>query len=87
MFTHVDSKLAQVLYIKFDEYMWKRGMFPPAEKNGSILVDPWSQTGLFSTPFDQVSDESSSILLRVVSRPSNCLENEDVEVDIMLSRP
>lgn len=41
------------MYVDFDEPFWKRGKFPPAEKNGSVLVDPWSQTGRVSTPFDE----------------------------------
>ena len=82
LFTHVDSKLAQVMYVNFDEPMWKRGQFPPAEKNGSVLVDPWSQTGVDSTPFDQVSSPSS--LVRSSFEPS--AGGKAVVVDIVSGR-
>lgn len=43
----------QVLYTNFQEPLWKRGNFPIASQNGSRYIDPWSQTGHPSTPFDQ----------------------------------
>ena len=51
--TYLDSRLLHILYTKFDEPLWRRGKFPPADSNGTRLVDPWSQTGRYSTPFDQ----------------------------------
>ncbi|KAI5851551.1 concanavalin A-like lectin/glucanase domain-containing protein [Morchella snyderi] len=53
IFTYVDSRLLQVLYTNFQEPLWKRGNFPIASQNGSRYIDPWSQTGHPSTPFDQ----------------------------------
>lgn len=53
IFTYVDSRLLQVLYTNFQEPLWKRGNFPVASQNGSRYIDPWSQTGRPSTPFDQ----------------------------------
>jgi len=53
IFTYIDDRLHQVLYIQFDEPFWKRGDFPPATANGTQLVDPWGQTGNKGTPFDQ----------------------------------
>ena len=45
--------LLQVLYTRFSEPLWKRGDFPLTDPNGTSYVDPWSQTGTYSTPFDQ----------------------------------
>lgn len=53
IFTYVDSRLLQVMYNDFDEPFWQRGHFPPADANGTALMDPWSWTGNTSTPFDQ----------------------------------
>lgn len=53
LFTYIDSRLAQVLYANFDTPFWPKGNFPAANSNGTRLVDPWSQTGRDSTPFDQ----------------------------------
>ena len=53
IFTYVDTRLAQVLYNAFDTPFWQEGHFPPSDANGTPLVDPWSQTGRDSTPFDQ----------------------------------
>jgi len=33
--------------------MWKRGQFGEFLANQSALFDPWSQTGMRHTPFDQ----------------------------------
>lgn len=43
------------MYWKFkkDETMWQQGQFGGLTVNSSLLVDPWSQTGNPSTPFDQ----------------------------------
>ena len=43
----------QVLYTSFDKPFWKKADWPPSNANGTRLVDPWSQTGRSSTPFDQ----------------------------------
>jgi beta-glucanase (GH16 family) len=53
LFTYVDSRLLQVLYTPFTEPLYQVGQFPTAESNGTMIVDPWSQTGRDSTPFDQ----------------------------------
>jgi beta-glucanase (GH16 family) len=53
LFTYIDTRLLQVLYANFDQPLWQRGNFPLADKNGTRLVDPWSQTGNDATPFDQ----------------------------------
>ncbi|EEP77314.1 conserved hypothetical protein [Uncinocarpus reesii 1704] len=55
LFTYIDSPLQQVMYWKFkeDETMWQQGHFEGVTVNSSLLVDPWSQTGNPSTPFDQ----------------------------------
>lgn len=51
-----DSLLQQVFFINFNiggQDMWGRGNFGQALANGSALFNPWSQTGLKNTPFDQ----------------------------------
>ncbi|CAK4031588.1 glycoside hydrolase family 16 [Lecanosticta acicola] len=53
IFTYIDTRLLQVLYTNFDKPFWQKGNFPVADTNGTRLVDPWSQTGRDSTPFDQ----------------------------------
>ncbi|KAL1955709.1 hypothetical protein VTO42DRAFT_8181 [Malbranchea cinnamomea] len=54
LFTYIDSPLRQVLYWKFAKRtMWQQGHFEGVYANGSLLADPWSQTGNPSTPFDQ----------------------------------
>lgn len=53
LFTYIDTRLLQVLYTPFNKPFWQRGDFPAADSNGTRLVDPWSQTGRDSTPFDQ----------------------------------
>lgn len=55
MFTYLDSRLAQVMYVNFNpkQGLWARGDFPLQNGNGTVFVDPWSQTGQASTPFDQ----------------------------------
>jgi len=53
LFTYVNSRLMQVMYVNFNENLWTRGSFPLTTANGSALVDPWSKTGRPSTPFDQ----------------------------------
>ena len=53
IFSYLDGRLMQILYTTFAKPFWQKGDFPPAEANGTRLVDPWSQTGRDSTPFDQ----------------------------------
>jgi beta-glucanase (GH16 family) len=53
VFTYIDTRLLQVMYTNFNKPFWQKGHFPVSTKNGSRVVDPWSQTGLDSTPFDQ----------------------------------
>ena len=53
LFTYVNSRLLQVLYVNFDKPLFERGAFPTANSNGTRLQDPWSETGRLSTPFDQ----------------------------------
>lgn len=53
IFSYIDTRLLQVLYTQFDAPFWQRGSFPVSSANGTRLVDPWSQTGRDSTPFDQ----------------------------------
>jgi len=55
LFTYLDSRLLQVMYVNFNpnEGLWARGDFPLASSNGTVFVDPWSQTGRPNTPFDQ----------------------------------
>jgi beta-glucanase (GH16 family) len=52
MFTYVDNRIIQVLYVDFSMPFWQKGWFPLAD-NGTKLEDPWSFTGRSSTPFDQ----------------------------------
>ena len=53
LFTYVDNRLMQVLYVNFDRPLYARGRFPLSDSNGTRLVDPWARTGTYSTPFDQ----------------------------------
>ncbi|AEO64879.1 glycoside hydrolase family 16 protein [Thermothielavioides terrestris NRRL 8126] len=53
LFTYVNSRLLQVLYVNFDTPMWSRGNFPTQDANGTRIVDIWSSTGRDQTPFDQ----------------------------------
>ncbi|KXS99664.1 hypothetical protein AC578_9884 [Pseudocercospora eumusae] len=53
VFTYIDTRLLQVLYTNFNKPFWQKGDFPASDSNGTRLVDPWSQTGRDSTPFDQ----------------------------------
>jgi hypothetical protein len=52
LFTYINSRLLQVLYVNFDQPMWQRGAFPPFTANGTRVGDVWSQTGRANTPFD-----------------------------------
>jgi beta-glucanase (GH16 family) len=53
LYTYIDTMLLQVLYTKFSKPFWQRGDFPLADPNGTSYIDPWSQTGQPSTPFDE----------------------------------
>lgn len=52
IYMYLDSRLLQVMYNRFSEPLWKRGNFPLSDSNGTSWVDPWTQTGNPSTPFD-----------------------------------
>ncbi|KAK5947487.1 hypothetical protein PMZ80_001637 [Knufia obscura] len=53
IYMYLNSRLLQVMYNKFGKPLWKQGDFPLSDQNGTAFVDPWSQTGNPSTPFDQ----------------------------------
>jgi beta-glucanase (GH16 family) len=53
IYTYVDSRLAQVMYVAFNKPFWSKQNWPASNANGTRLVDPWSSTGRLSTPFDQ----------------------------------
>ncbi|KAK4157391.1 concanavalin A-like lectin/glucanase domain-containing protein [Chaetomidium leptoderma] len=53
LFTYVNSRLLQVLYVNFDSPMWQRGNFPPQDSNGTRVEDIWGKTNRPQTPFDQ----------------------------------
>lgn len=53
IFSYIDTRLLQVMYVNFNKPFWDKGNFPVSDSNGTRLVDPWSQTGHDSTPFDQ----------------------------------
>ena len=52
IYTYLDNRLLQILYTPFTRPLWERGKFPYADKNGSIIDDPWIN-GTLSAPFDQ----------------------------------
>lgn len=53
IFTYVDSRLAQVMYVGFTEPFWTKGHFPTSDTNGTLITNPWASTGRDNTPFDQ----------------------------------
>jgi hypothetical protein len=57
IYTYIDSRLQQVLYVGFDDRvghsMWDFGQFAQSIENSSLLENPWNQTGQGNTPFDQ----------------------------------
>ena len=53
LFTYVDNRLLEALYVPFEKPLWPMGNFDASTTNGTRIVDPWSQTGEPSTPFDQ----------------------------------
>lgn len=52
IFSYVDSRLLQVMYVTFDKSFWQKGNFPASTDNGTALVNPWSGSGN-AAPFDQ----------------------------------
>jgi hypothetical protein len=53
LFTYVNSRLLQVMYVNFDKPMWTRGNFPHQDSNGTSVEDLWGKSGRAQTPFDQ----------------------------------
>ncbi len=53
LFSYVNSRLLEVLYVPFSKPLWPQGDFDSSTENGTRIVDPWSQTGRPATPFDQ----------------------------------
>lgn len=54
LFTWVDSRLAQVTYVKFSHRFFKLGGFGATYENGSRILDPWTGAGTsHATPFDR----------------------------------
>jgi beta-glucanase (GH16 family) len=55
LFTYLDSRLQQVIYMNFrgKKTLWERGDFASKVENGALLQDPWNKTGNTNTPFDQ----------------------------------
>ena len=54
LFTYINQRPQQVFYTPFNKPFWQRGEFKPGQDdNGTMIIDPWSQTGQPSTPFDQ----------------------------------
>lgn len=54
IYTYVDSRLVQVMYIAFDVSFFSRGYFPAADANGTMFENPWTGPGRSdATPFDQ----------------------------------
>jgi len=52
IFSYINTRLLQVMYVGFTEPLFKRGQFPLSDSNGTRLEDPWSFTGRENTPFD-----------------------------------
>ena len=54
LFTWIDSRLAQVMYVRFDQTFYNRGGFGATYANGSRILDPWTGAGTgHVTPFDR----------------------------------
>ncbi len=54
IFTWIDTRLAQVMYAKFNVPFFKKGSFSPTYSNGSMILDPWDGAGTSdATPFDR----------------------------------
>lgn len=52
IFSYIDTRLLQVMYVNFDKGFWEKGNFPAATDNGTALVNPWVGAPT-SAPFDQ----------------------------------
>lgn len=54
LFTWVDTRLAQVSYVKFNQDFFKMGGYGATYENGSRIIDSWEGKGTgHSTPFDR----------------------------------
>lgn len=53
LYTYIDTRLLQVLYLPFDERFWDRCHSPVASSNGTLLVDPWAASPDTSAPFNK----------------------------------
>ncbi|KAK3372220.1 glycoside hydrolase family 16 protein [Podospora didyma] len=53
LFTYINSRLLQVLYVNFDQSLWDRGNFPIVNSNGTRIQDIWKKTNRLNTPFDE----------------------------------
>jgi hypothetical protein len=54
MFTYLDNRLHQVLYVDFHKTnMWNRGHFANRLENFTLLTDPWTSSTNNNAPFDQ----------------------------------
>lgn len=55
LFTYIDSRLQQVLYVGFDDSnpMWNKGEFASVIVNSTHMDNPWAKTAKGNTPFDQ----------------------------------
>ena len=57
MYTYLDGRLTQVLYVDFfgNNPLWQRGSFADKSENNTLFSNPWvnstSKTG--NAPFDQ----------------------------------
>jgi hypothetical protein len=45
LFTYIDDRLLEALYVPFTSPLWPLGHFDASTQNGTRIVDPWSQTG------------------------------------------
>lgn len=52
IYTFIDTRLLQVLYVNFKKSFWEKGNFPDANSNGTAITDPWTSGGV-QAPFDQ----------------------------------
>lgn len=52
VFSYIDTRLLQVMYVTFDQPFWKKGNFPASTSNGTALINPWG-SGSNAAPFDQ----------------------------------
>lgn len=54
LYTYIDSRLIQVLFVGFDTPFFSRGYFPSTDSNGTKIENPWNGAGTsYATPFDQ----------------------------------